>query len=170
MSPGAIKVGYVRRAHGVQGSVVFRPTSDDPERFVPGVTFSTDSPDNPLLTLHHVRAHNDGLLVTFDGVADRNHAERLRGVSLFIQSGQRRELDTGEYWPEQLIGLRVVDRTGNGLGVVTEIIEGTTQDRLVVAGERTTFEVPFVAALVPEVDVAAHQIVVDLPEGLIDSP
>lgn len=148
---------------------MLRPASDDPDRFVEGAGFATDSADHPLLTVQRVQQHNDGLLITFDGVDDRNQAEQLRGVSVFIGSERRRELGNDEYWPDDLVGLRVVDTSGSDMGTVSSIIRGSPQDRLEIAGIDGAFEVPFVAALVPVVDVAAGRVVVDLPEGLSDS-
>jgi 16S rRNA processing protein RimM len=161
-------VGYVRRAHGVEGAVLVRATTDDPDRFVAGAVFSTDSPTDPVVTVVRVRAHRDGLLLDFAGIEDRTRAEQLRGRSIFITSDQRRELETDEYWPEDLVGLRVVDQTGKDLGKVDAVIAGSAQDRLAVAGPGGRFEIPFVAALVPEVDVPAGFVLVDPPEGLTE--
>lgn len=166
--PKAIKVGYVRRAHGIKGAVVLRSSSDDPDRFTVGAAFLSDSSDFPVLTIESVGSHNDGILVRFEGVGDRSTAERLRGVSVFIESAERRELGGDEYWPEDLVGLRVVDSQGNVFGEVARVIAGPAQDRLEVAGPRGVFEVPFVAALVTRVDLTIGNIVVDLPEGLTD--
>jgi 16S rRNA processing protein RimM len=161
-------VGYVRRAHGIKGAVVVNPSSDDPERFVAGARFTTDSETYPALTVGRVQAHNDGLLVTFEQIDDRSRAEQLRGLSIFISPVERRELGSDEFWPDDLVGLQVVDRAGELVGRVTAIIPGSAQDRLEIAGEGATFEVPFVVALVPEVDVEGGRVVVDLPDGLTD--
>ena len=106
--------------------------------------------------------------MTFEGIDDRAPAEQLRGVSLFISRGERRALDGDEYWPDELVGLRVVDQAGKSVGRVGAIIQGSAQDRLEIDGKNGTFEVPFVVALVPEVDMAGGRIVVDLPDGLVD--
>lgn len=162
----SIKVGYVRRAHGIKGAVVVKALTDDPDRFVPGRTLSTDREDLDL-TIDTVQPHKDGLLVAFSGVSDRATAESLRGISLLIEPADRRDLDPDEFWPEQLVGLRVFTVSGSELGRVATVIEGSAQDRLAVAGPGGDFEVPFVAALVPEVDVVAGRVVVDLPAGLV---
>ena len=76
--------------------------------------------------------------------------------------------DPDEFYDHQLVGLRVEDQQGATLGSVTEVVHGA-QDLLVVT--RTDgghVMVPFVGALVPEVDVAGGRLVVDLPDGLLD--
>lgn len=167
-APESIKVGYVRRAHGIKGAVVVRPLTDDPDRFVAGSVVATDRSNPAQLQVETVQTHKDGLLVAFAGVDSRDAADQLRGISLLIGASERRRLGPDEYWPEQLVGLSVVDLGGSQLGAVTMVIEGSAQDRLEVAGPAGRFEIPFVAALVKEVDIAARRVVVDLPLGLVE--
>ena len=144
------------------------PLTDRPaERFAPGASFLTDEDPPRRLEIETSSEHTDGVLVSFREVGDRTQAEALRGVSLTIELGQRRELGGDEYWPEQLIGCAVVDSDGRSLGQVVALAPSTAQDRLVVessTGERT--EVPFVAELVPRVDVDRRLITMDPPRGL----
>lgn len=161
-----IKVGYVRRAHGVKGGVVVKPLSDDPDRFLSGQSLDTDR--DITLTISSAQPHKDGLLVSFVGVEDRDSAERLRGASLLIAPSHRRQLEPDEYWPEQLVGLRVVDRTGADLGTVANVVAGAAQDRLEIDGSSGRFDVPFVAALVTSVDLSLGVVTLDPPAGLID--
>ena len=168
MDPRSIKVGYIRRAHGVKGAVVVRPLTDDPDRFSGGSSFATDRADPVRLTVSSVQPHKDGLLIAFEGVGSRDAAETLRGISLLIERSQRRQLGPDEYWPDELVGLRVVDVDGFELGTVSAVVEGSAQDRLQVASPDGQFEIPFVAALVTEVDMDDRRVVVDPPAGLLD--
>lgn len=106
-------------------------------------------------------------MVRFAGITDRTAAETLTGSSLTIDVDRRRPLEPDEYWPDELVGLRVFSEAGEELGVVSAVIEGSAQYRLQVEGGRGTFEVPFVAALVPEVDQQAGRIVIALLPGLL---
>ena len=162
------KVGYVRRAHGISGDVLVRPLTDAPEeRYVVGATFETDEDPVRSLTIQQIRSHNDGLLITFDGIEGRRSAEALRGVSFTIADDERRTLAAGEYWAEELEGLEVVDVSGIPLGTVLGVAFGAAQDRIVVGtpgGDQV--EVPFVASIVPEVRIADRRVVMDPPDGL----
>jgi 16S rRNA processing protein RimM len=148
------------------GAVVVRAVDEEVDRFDRGLVLGTDNPEFPQLTVGSVRQHKDGLLVLFEELANRNEAEVLRGTSLLVSSQDRRQLDDDEYWPEQLVGLRVVDSGGEQLGVVSDLVVGSAQDRLVVTAGETIVEVPFVAALVPSIDLVGKVVVVDAPEGL----
>jgi 16S rRNA processing protein RimM len=81
---------------------------------------------------------------------------------------ERRGLGENEYWPEDLVGLDARDPEGNDLGKISSLVTGGAQDRLVIVGEGTRFEVPFVTELVPEVDVSGGYVVVNRIEGLIE--
>jgi len=165
--PNRIRVGYVRRAHGLRGDVILRPLSDDPDRFVVGATFETDEDPTRSLTIAEIREHKEGLLLRFKEVRDRNPADAMRGVTLTIAAEDRRELGDDEFWPEDLEGLAVELADGTPLGVVNSVITGGAQDRLlVVTGEGAEVEVPFVAAIATEIDQAAGRIVLDPPPGL----
>jgi 16S rRNA processing protein RimM len=107
-----------------------------------------------------------GLVVRFEGVADRAAAESLRGRVVYADAGRARLLEPGEFWLTDLIGLEAVDPAGHTLGVVSAVVAGP-QDRLVVEtlpGRKV--EVPFVADLVG--DPEGGRIVIDAPPGLFD--
>ncbi len=115
-----------------------------------GARFTTDGTPS-LVTVGEVRRHREGVLLRLDEVGDRNAAELLAKATLSISAAERRALEEGEYWPEDLIGLTAVDPHGATLGEVTDVVLGTAQDRLVVTTpQETAVEVPFVAALVGE--------------------
>lgn len=141
------------------------PETDNPDRFAPGRSVLTES--GSTLTVHKSQDRGSQLLVRFEEVADRTAAEALTGTQLFIDASERRPLDDDEYWPDDLIGLAAVSNDGAALGRVESVIEGAAQFRLVIRGSEGQFEVPFVAELVPEIDLAKGTIVIaDLP-GLV---
>jgi 16S rRNA processing protein RimM len=140
--------------------------SDDPERFRPGAVLLTAGAEPRALTVMGVRRHHGKLIVRFAGVDDRTAAEALRNTVLTIEAAARRPLADDEFWPEDLVGLEVVRPDGSPLGRVRRVVLGAAQDRLVVDTGAVDVEVPFVAALVPEVDVARGRVVVDPPHGL----
>jgi len=168
-TPDRIPVGYVRRAHGLRGDVLIRPMSDDPARFAVGAGFLSDEIPRRPLDIAAIRAHTEGLLVKFTQIGDRSAAESLRGVTLTIGADERRSLDVDEYWPEDLQGVTAYSTSGVILGEVAAVVTGGAQDRLVVkTSDGKHVEIPFVAALVPDVDVAGSRITLDPPPGLFD--
>lgn len=163
-----VKIGYVRRAHGIKGAVVVRVLGEEFDRFSAGSVLSSDNSRFASLSVLSAQPHRDGLLVVFEEVSDRNESETLRGTSFLISADERRDLDSDEFWPEQLVGLRVVDPTGGQIGGVVDLVVGAAQDRLVITTPSGTFEVPFVSAIVTSVDIEGGVVVIDAPEGLLD--
>jgi len=142
--------------------------SDNPTRFDPGSRVRSDVPGYETLTVAHNRqSSKGGLIVGFDGISDRAEAESLNGTELFIDAAERRPLDDGEYWPDDLIGLDVVV-AGAVVGIIWRVELDTAQTRIEVRfPDGGAAEVPFVAALVPVVDLDAGFVeVVDL-DGLL---
>lgn len=141
--------------------------TDRPEsRFSPGTVLYTDGGSS--LTVERFEATAKAPLLTFSEISDREAAEPFRNTRLYIPSGQRRVLEEEEFWPEDLVGMEVVDPEGARMGRVAEVEAGTGQDRLIVDTGDATVTVPFVTEIVPEVDQANRRIVVVLPEGLTD--
>jgi 16S rRNA processing protein RimM len=150
----------------LQGEVTVLPLSDDPSSLRPGVVVTTQH--GLELTVREARPYRDrGLLVAFDGVPDRTAAEALRGSVLTIPTDDRRSLESGEWWPDDLVGLRVVGPDGVFLGTVADVVMGGFQDRLVIdTPGGGSVEVPFVDELVG--DPVGGQIVVTAPPGMFD--
>jgi 16S rRNA processing protein RimM len=168
-------VGRIGRPHGLKGEVAVEPRTDEPDRrFAVGARLQTrrDRPGSrpaatSELTVVATRWHSGRLLVTFEEVADRTAAEEARGTMLVVPvDPEEAPEDPEEFYDHQLVGLRVVAPTGEELGVLADVVHGAAQDLLAVrVGDREVL-VPFVSALVPEVDVAGGRIVVDDRPGL----
>jgi len=108
-------------------------------------------------------------LLRLEGIVTREQAETLVGVQFVIEKSERRALEQGEWWVEELVGCDVVDADGHGVGRVTDVVVGAAQDRIVVeTPDGGRGEVPFVESLVPQVDMESRRIIVDLPEGLFE--
>lgn len=170
MAPVDVVIGRIGRAHGVRGEVSIESRTDEPDRrYAPGAVLLTDPPAAGPLTVSAVRSHGDRLLVSFEEVADRGTAEGLRGVLLTVEADPAAAPpDPDEFYDHQLIGLRV-EADGAEVGEVARVLHHPAHDVLVVrrssGGEAM---VPFVADLVPEVDVASGRLTVANRPGLLE--
>jgi 16S rRNA processing protein RimM len=168
-------VGRIGRPHGIRGEVVIGVRTDEPDlRFAVGAALGTgpdpdDDTSTGQLTVASARWHSGQLLVAFVGITDRTAAGELTGGWLSVDSSQLPPApDPDEFRDHELIGLSVRTSAGQAVGVVTDVLHHG-QDLLVVrrADHEETL-VPFVKAIVPEVDVAAGVLVIDPPPGLLD--
>lgn len=177
-----VTVGRIGRAHGLRGEVSVDIRTDEPERrFAPGSSLRFElparsgsgdgAPAGGTLTVRSSRLHGGRLVVALDEVSDRTAAEQLRGAIVRVEVDvDERPADGEEFYDHQLIGLRVQTEDGSAVGSLTEVLHLPGQDTLSIststAGEVL---VPFVAALVPTVDLAAGYIVVTDRPGLLET-
>ena len=169
-------VGRIGRPHGIRGEVVIGVRTDEPDlRFAVGAalgfdpTPEGDPPGEATLRVAAKRWHSGQLLVAFAGITDRTAAGELTGSWLSVDSSQLpAPPDPDEFRDHELIGLSVRTPAGRDVGVVTDVLHHG-QDLLVIRRDSTGETlVPFVKAIVPEVDLAAGHLVIDPPPGLLD--
>jgi 16S rRNA processing protein RimM len=168
-----VVVGRIGKPHGIRGEVTVEVRTDEPERrYLRGTRLrvETAAPGRPdTLTVAATRWHRDVLLAFFEELADRNAAEAARGTVL-LASVRADELpeDPDEFYDHQLVGVAAYDVGGAGLGVITAVVHGAAQDLLTVrTPDGRDALVPFVAALVPIVDLENGRVVIADRPGLI---
>jgi 16S rRNA processing protein RimM len=165
-----VVVGRIGRPHGVRGEVTVEVRTDDPDlRFTPGAVLRTDPPERGPITIAGVHWHSGTLLLRLEGVDSREAAEAVRNTELLVDVADLPEIeDPDSFYDHQLVGLTARLPDESVLGEVAAV-RHEAQDLLVVRRpEARELLVPFVAAIVPTVDVAGGFVVVDPPEGLLD--
>lgn len=161
--PIEVHVAVVGRAHGLRGEVAVDLRTDEPERrLAPGnrvTAVSTDADTGRSLTVESCRWQSGRLLVAFAELVDRAGAEALRGVVLVSTvDAEERPEHPEEYYDRQLVGLAVYTATGERIGTVTAVLHLPAQDVLEIDRGGEILLVPFVAELVPSVDLAAAEL------------
>jgi 16S rRNA processing protein RimM len=165
-----VVVGIIGRAHGIRGDVTIDVRTDEPERrFAVGQTLRAED-GRRTFTVTSSRDHSGRLLVHFDHLVDRTVAEAARGTVLVADvDPEERPEDDEEFYDRQLIGLAVRAADGGRVGTVTDVLHLPLQDTLEVHTDDGTTLVPFVAAVVPHVDLAAGELhLADVPGLLAD--
>jgi 16S rRNA processing protein RimM len=163
MAAGArICLGQIGAAHGIRGEVRLRSFTAEPAAIAGYGPLETE--DGRVFEIEALRPAKDHFVARLSGVADRNSAEQLASLKLYVPRERlpAPEADD-EYYHADLIGLAVVDRAGQKLGTVVAIHNfgaGDLIEMLPEAGGKTEL-VPFDAATVPEVDLAAGRLVVE---------
>lgn len=170
-----VVVGRIGKPHGLRGEVTIDVRTDEPEvRFVVGAELRAVAPKESAapwrtLTVRSARWHQKILLLGFEELPGRNEAEAARGIVLHVDlAPDAAPADPDEFYEHQLKNLGVRDLEGREIGTVIGLVPGAAQDLLSIrsADGRDTL-VPFVEALVPEVDVAGGFVVVADRPGLV---
>lgn len=177
----AVELGRLGEAWGIKGWIKVHPHSSDPEALLSATSWWLQPPEPPYdrgfkaftgavtAEVLEIKPHADTLVARLAGVADRTAAELLKGVRICVpRSAFPEQADPDEFYWVDLVGLRVVNREGIDLGLVTHLLATGPTSVLVVSypledgsgkdGERL---IPFVSAYVDEVNREAKRMTVD---------
>jgi 16S rRNA processing protein RimM len=179
-----VTIAVLGKPRGTRGEMFALPETSHWERFVPGRSFTlwfdgTPGRDPQVVVLEEGWTHNGKLILKLAGVDSIEDAEAVRGAHLCLRDEEREPLPEGEYYYDDLKGFAVVDvATGEQLGTVAGFTEGVGPGVLEVDSPRSgkavaaagveRWQVPFAKEICVDVDLAARQIRVKLPDGLRD--
>ncbi|MEK9646998.1 MAG: ribosome maturation factor RimM [Alphaproteobacteria bacterium] len=157
-------VGAVAGAHGIRGAVRIKPFTEDPEA-VAAYGPVSDEDGGRTFAVDVLEVKGGMAIARLDGVDDRNAAEALKGLRLYVARDALPAADEDEYYHADLLGLAAVTADGETVGTIRAIIPaGATEVLEIDRGPgNQTLLVPFTKEAVPEVDVKAGRIVIDPP-------
>ena len=175
----AIEVGRVLGAYGLQGWIRVQPFASEPQALFSSRRWFVLAPEPPgpahasyppLLRITHSRSQGDSVVAAAQELPDRTAAEAMRGCRIFIGRSSFPTAGDGEYYWIDLIGLAVKNRDGIALGEVIGLIDTGVHSVLRLRRPDAPADakpdqaerlIPFVAAYIDEVDIAARCISVD---------
>lgn len=177
----AIELGRIQDAWGIKGWVRIQPHSADTEALFASSAWFLQPPEarfargfdafagSVRVQVAEIKPHADGAVARFESVDDRNTAEALKGVRIYLPRSAFPKAPEGEYYWVDLIGLAVFNREGKPMGVVRDLMPTGPHSVLVlefsdtVDGKPQLAErmIPFVDAYVDSVDLQARRITVD---------
>lgn len=169
---GYMVVGLITGVHGLKGEVKVELHTDFPERFAPGVLLLIGD-ELTEGTIANVRPHKNQILLTLEGVHNRDEAEALRGQWLFVDEEDAVELEDDTYWVHDIVGMSVQTEDAQLLGTVKEVIFTGANEVYVVAPEPSVNQgkdllLPAIADVVQKVDLSANLMIVRLLPGLLE--
>jgi 16S rRNA processing protein RimM len=163
-----VLVAQIGAAHGLRGEVRLRSFTAEPMA-VKGYGKLESEDGTQTFEIEALRPAKDILIARFAGVADRNAAERLCNLRLYVPRGRLPPPEDDEFYYADLIGLAAVAPDGRDVGTVVALQNFGAGDLIEVklVGGATVL-LPFTKAVVPEIDVARGRIVIDPPDGALD--
>ncbi|MDR1138149.1 MAG: ribosome maturation factor RimM [Synergistaceae bacterium] len=178
--PDRIQIGRIVGAHGVRGEIRIMPTTDYPERFFGMKTLRAEfsggvgasSKPAILLKVTGIRPHEGKgqILVTADGIDDKNSADELKGRVITVAPDERVELPEGEYWIDSLIGLNVIDDDRHEhLGKIEDVMSTGSNDIYQIrTGNGAMKLIPAVGDVIRSISLDEGVIRIHVLEGLWD--
>ena len=149
--------------HGVRGAVKAKCFTDDPQALT--AYGALQDAGGRAFEVISVNADKMGARLTIKGVNDRAGAKALRGTALYVAREKLPLLeDEDDFYHDDLIGLEVVSDSGASLGAVTGVYNFGAGDLLEVTKDKKNAFYPFTKAVVPEINIAAGQLVLLPPK------
>jgi 16S rRNA processing protein RimM len=161
-----IRIARIGAAHGVRGEVKLWPFTEDPMAALNYGPLETEDGARQF-EIESLRPAKDFLVARLKGVDDRNAAEMLRNIDLFVPRDRLPPIEEDDtFYHADLVGLSAVTPDGAALGTVMAMHNFGAGDVVEIAlpGSDRTVMVPFTDAAVPEIDLKAKRIVVVVPE------
>ncbi|MHB1456681.1 MAG: ribosome maturation factor RimM [Armatimonadota bacterium] len=160
-----ILIGEVVSTFGHKGEVKVYPHTDFPERLSSRteVFMRLDGVEPRMLKIRKSRINKNVVIIQFDGYNDMTDAESLRGAKLYTSKTAQVPLPEGEFYIDDIIGIRVFTSDGDDLGVVNEVLRSPAND--VYVTDRAM--IPAVKEFVVSLDIKEKKMVVKPVEGLV---
>jgi 16S rRNA processing protein RimM len=164
-----VRIGQITSPHGVRGEVRVYPLTDFIERFATLRTALLGPEAKPVRVKYRTVIKNL-VILSIEGVTDRDGAEKLRGQYLQVPKSEVFRLPEGHYYVFDLVGLDVVDPEGKPLGRLVEVSRSSPAHDLYVVqrsnGKR--YMVPAVQQFVKQIDLPGGKIVIQPIPGLLE--
>ncbi|MFD2647816.1 ribosome maturation factor RimM [Devosia albogilva] len=167
----SILLGQIGAAHGIKGEVRIATHTAEPENIAGYGPLATNRA-GLTVTITKVRRQKNVVIATLEGVSDRDTAERLNGVELYVDRDRLPDPDDeDDFYHADLIGLEARIDNGTVIGTVAAIHNHGAGDIIEVRDEQSgdSFLYPFTKAVVPEIKLADGYLTIvvplDAPEG-----
>lgn len=165
-------VGKIVNTHGISGEVRVISSTDFPEeRFAVGSKLGLFKPDEKkpiMVKITSHRKHKNFDLVTFEGHFNINQVEGYRNAMLKVSENELEDLEEHAFYHYEILGCQVFTLEGRDIGKVTEILQTGANDVWEVTPERgKKHYIPYIEAIVKQVDPDEKKIIIDPMEGLL---
>ena len=166
--PVYLNVGFLRRPHGVRGEIMLEIQTEHPEIFVSEAQFYLGEKHLPY-TIASSRPHKKGILLSFEGIQDRDKVGEFRNTHVYAKISELPDLAENEFYDYEIVGLEIIEeKTGNSLGILKEIVKTGANDVYVVTQESgREILLPAIPEVVLDIDLAEGRMSVFLLDGLI---
>ena len=155
-------IGEITRPHGLHGEVKLRHYTDDPNRFfaLQNIFIHKGASFEPLVVVG-CRVQKEDVFLVFEGVANRDAAEKYRGVKLYVDRAHSRKLAEGEVFIADILGATAYDTAGNVIGVLEDVLTPGAADVFVFDTPHGRLLMPVISDVLLTMDTENGRIVLD---------
>lgn len=156
-----IRIGVLSRVHGIRGALFFHPDLEGSETILACEALSVGKDATALrsLEVESIRPNPSGFLIQLKGIGDRDAAETLKGLSVFVPRSALPPLEEGEFFADDLIGLSVRTPDGQTVGVVAQLIDTGGVPVLEVVQDERSWQIPLADPFIERIDTEAGYVI-----------
>lgn len=155
-------LGEIVRPQGIRGEVKLKHYTDGPERFLElDTVYRERAGGYEPVHITGARVNGDDVFLTLKGVEDRNAAEALRGVKLWVDRAHARELGEDEVFIADILGAQAFDTKGASIGTLKEVLTPGGVDVFVFDTPKGTLMTPALKTVLLTLDADNGRIVLD---------
>ncbi len=162
-----IALGVIASAHGIRGQVKIRSFTADPRDITAYGPLKDHTGRVYKLTI--AGQNKDMLFASIEGITDRDAAEALRNIELFVPRDAFPEPQEHEYYHEDLVGLEILTPDGKLFGTILAVHNFGAGDLLsvkLVSGKEEFY--PFTRSIFPEINIAKKIAIIEPPAIISD--
>jgi len=162
MKQAYLLLGEIVRPQGIRGEVKVKHYTDDPYRFedLETVYLKRGNEYQPVGVVD-ARVQKDDVYLALEGVEDRNEAEKLRGVELWVDRENAVELDEDQVFIADILGAKAYDTKGNEIGTLKDVLTPGGVDVFVFKTKKGTLMMPALKTVILEMDADEGKIILD---------
>ena len=156
-----ILIGKITSVHGIKGAVKIISFAEIPENIF---NYQVFDKEGKVVKIKKIGILNNGSFISqINDINNRNEAEKLINLELFIDKSELKSLQDGEFYINELIGMKV--KSDNSFGKVINIYNYGAGDVMEIKLENNkSIDIPFVEQYVKNIDIKNQIIEVELPE------
>jgi len=165
-----IVIGKISKPKGIKGGIKVIPLTDSFERFRLLKEISVIGKNGILNTfkVENITITTKTVNLKLKDIDTRNKAQELKGREVVIDENQKLPLKKGNYYIYQIIGLKAMDKNGEYLGEVVNVLENPGNDIFIIKKGKKEYLIPAVKEIINEVDLKNCKIIINQIEGLFD--
>lgn len=163
-----VLMGRIGAAHGIRGEVRIQSFTENPVQIAAYSPLETNR-SGLTIKIKSARPAKNVIVAKLDGINDRNAAEKLNGVELYIARDQLpAEDDEDDFYQTDLIGLEARLEDGKVLGKVLAVPNFGAEDLIEIGTDNSSSVLyAFTKAIVPKINIAEGYLIVVLPNEII---
>lgn len=162
------RIGQIVNTQGLKGEVRVYPYTDDINRFDELEYFYIDKNLNNKYEVERVRYKGNMVIMKIKDIDSIELAEKLKTKNMYIGREQGRELEEGEFFVSDLIGLDVFTVDGEKVGVLKDVLQHAINDVYVVSSGEKEYLIPSIEKFVPTIDLDQNKMIIDPIKGMLN--